>query len=192
MPEPRPPMDPGEIWRNQPAERSPMPSPESLDDRARELFTTTRHELLTSVGAALFFLMLMHWKFDAPNLLVLITGILVAVWSAAMLYRYRDQIWPGRSPTAGVAAPAARFYREVLERRRDHLANGWLWHGPLALSLTVMGTILVRRVMPQPRRLIDAAPLLLLLIAWTVVRIQRRRRQAAALQREIEEIRAQE
>ena len=39
----------------------------------------------------------------------------------------------GRAPTR-VASTGMEYYRRELERRRDHLRNAWVWHGPLLLA----------------------------------------------------------
>ena len=84
--------------------------------------------------------------------------------------------------------PGLAHYRKELERRRDHLRNAWLWHGPLFLACMILITILIGKEYPAFRGLQRVLPLVLLLAAWTGFGLIRRRRQANELQQEIDEI----
>ena len=61
-----------------------------------------------------------------------------------------------------------------------------VWHGPLLMACLLSAVTITDRIVPD--RLWDALPVFLLLAAWAAIGIKRRLRQAAELQREIDEI----
>jgi hypothetical protein len=155
--------------------------------RTRELFTTTRSEVMSSIGAALFFAGVVAWRF-APehDRLALYGCAAVVVWAAGTALRFRSSL-RRRAPAAdALAATGLEHYRSELTRRRDHLRSAWIWHGPLLLAMMVAVGAGARRSVPG--RLWDALPLLILLAIWAAIGIRRRRRAAAALQQEIDEL----
>jgi hypothetical protein len=184
MPDDSKPNDPGTVWRDQPAETLPV----SLDTRARQLYASTRSEILMSLCAALLLIGVVAWRFNAERhrvpLLVLAAGVL---WVLVSLYWFRDRIWP-KQPAGGdaLAATGIEHYRRELQRRRDHLRNEWLWHGPLVLACAALAAIYMGDLFVAWRRLESVLPLLVLLAVWTVFSIGSRRRQARAIQREID------
>jgi hypothetical protein len=154
--------DPRTIWRDQPDE----------------------------IGAALLFVGVMAWRF-APthNRLQELGFAAVIAWVVISFYRFRHRIWR-RDPSRldAVVATGLEYYRRELERRRDHLRNAWLWHGPLFLACVILIAILIERAFPGSERLRNVLPLVVLLAVWTGFGFRRRRRQAKELQREIDEI----
>ena len=111
-----------------------------VNRRTEELSASTRSEILMSIGAALLF---------AGR-----SGLAIRAVS-----RSSSRDWIRRRPRLGrdlvvlvsppdLAAdplartrsrpPASEYYRKELERRRDHLRNPWLWHGPLFLACAVL------------------------------------------------------
>ena len=93
-----------------------------------------------------------------------------------------------RSPRPDTAAPGIEYYRRELERRRDHLRNGWLWHGPLFLACIMLAVTLTGRKFLGFDRFGSALPLLAVLFLWTAYSFRRRRLLAKELQREIDDL----
>jgi len=180
--------DPGAIWRDQPEEEPAVNLEQIMRRRTEELYSSTRSEILMSIGAALLFVGVMAWRF-APALgpLQEVGFAAVIVWVAVTLYRFRRRIWRRPARPDAVAATGLEYYRKELEQRRDHLRNAWLWHGPLFLACLVLIAILTGKTFPHFQRLRNVLPLVVLLAVWTGFGLARRRRQARELQREIDE-----
>src|ERR1700722_5412137 len=132
--------DPKAIWMGQPEEKLPLNLEHILKRRTEELGSSTRSEILMSVGAALLFVGVMAWRFPpAPGRLEGVGFAAVVVWAVLSLYRFRQQIWWRISPRPdAIAAPVLESYRKELEQRRDHLRNSWLWHRPLFLACMIL------------------------------------------------------
>lgn len=181
--------DPGALWRGQPEEPRAVDSEEMMKRRADALFASTRSEILISIGAALLFVTVMVWRFWPLHDRLRQAGLAaVVVWALVCLYGFRNRIWRGDSADA-VAANGLEYYRKELERRRDHLRNEWVFHGPLLLACVVLILILFGGRFPRFAQLRSALPLLALLAVWTAFSIWRRRRQAAGLQQALDELR---
>ncbi len=182
--------DPGCIWRDQPEEQLPVNLKQIVSRRTEELSSSTRSEVLMSMGAALFLVGVVAWRLRIAHESLLEFGFAAAIaWVAISLYCFRRRIWrwaPSRRDA--VAATGLEYYRTELERRRDHLRNGWLWHGPLSLASIIFIAVLTGRANIAFQPLRNVLPLLVLLAAWTGFGIWRRRLQAKDLQREIDEI----
>lgn len=180
--------DAGTIWRNQPEEELAVNLEQIVNRRTEELSSSTRSEIVMSMGAALLFVAVMVWRF-APTYerLQEVGFAAVIAWVVISLYRFRSRIWARRpSRPDAAAATCLEYYRKELERRRDHLRSAWLWHGPLFLACATLIVILIRGKAFQPFR--NVLPLIVLLAVWTGFGIWRRHRQAKELQREIDEI----
>ena len=174
-------------WLNQPEEDIPVDIERIHRRRTWELFSTTRCEIISSIGAALFFASVVAWRFGPEgDRLVQIGCAGVIVWAAVTLFRFRYSIRRHTCQPDAFARTGLEHYRAELMRRRDHLRNAWIWHGPLLLACVLSAATLTTRTVPG--RLWDALPVLLLLVGWTVIRIKRRLRQAAEAQQEIDEI----
>jgi hypothetical protein len=164
------------VWRDQPG--APPPA---LRRRGVSLDLATRGEILTSVGATIFFVAVVGWRLAATGQRIPPVGFAAAIaWAVISLVWFRGRL---RRPTPdALARPGLEHYRQELMQRRDHLRNPWIWHGPLvAACLTLIA-------MPAMRPMTTVAPMLLILAAWTVYGIVNRRRQAAALQKELDEL----
>jgi O-antigen/teichoic acid export membrane protein len=163
---------------------------EIVKRRTEELSSSTRSEILMSIGAALLFVAVVAWRI-APfhdGLPEIGFGAVLA-WVLISLYWFRHRIWRRTvSPPDAVAAPGVDYYRKELERRRDHLRNPWLWHGPLFLACSVLVAILAAETYRGYQDLRNVMPLVVLLAVWTAYGIWRRRSQARELQREIDEM----
>ena len=157
--------------------------------RAGALYSSTRSEILVSLGAALFFVAVLGGSRlgAAHQRIPRLAFFAVVVWVLVCLYRFRDRIWRKESREAA-GATGLEYYRRALERRRDHLRNAWIWHGPLLLACLTLTAIVIGKAVPDFQRLWNAAPFLVLLAAWTGFTYRQRRRQARELQREIDEI----
>jgi hypothetical protein len=189
MPEDKTIQDLASVWKSQPDE-TPVKLEGLINRRARDLDTANRSEILISLGAAPFFIAVIAWRepFLMKDPLSRPGFAAVVVWVLISLYWFRDRIWTAPRRKDAIAAPGLEYYRKSLGRRRDHLRNAWLWHGPLFLACTIFAAMLVwKRIIPY-RGLEGVMPLVLLLAAWTVFGFIRRQRQANELQREIDEI----
>ena len=182
--------DPGAIWRDQPEEELQVNLEQIMNRRTEELSSSTRSEILMSVGAALLFVGVLAWRF-APihDRLQEVGFAAVIAWVVISLYWFRRRIWR-RDPVRpdAIAATGLEYYRQQLEQRRDHLRNAWLWHGPLFLASMILIAILIGKASPAMAPLRNVLPLVVLLAVWTGFGLTRRRRQARELQREIDEI----
>jgi magnesium-transporting ATPase (P-type) len=182
--------DVGAVWRDQPEEKLPVNLEQFVNRRRRELYSSTRSEIIVSIGAALFFVAVVAWRFaPAQDRLQQFGLIAVIAWVLISLYWFRDRIWRKEHPRKdALAATGLGYYRKELERRRDHLRNEWLWHGPLFLASIVLVKVFVGKVFPGVGRLLNVLPLIVLLVVWVGFSLRRRWRQANELQREINEI----
>jgi hypothetical protein len=182
--------DPGDLWRNQPPEKLAVNLEQIVNRRTEELHSSTRSEILTSIGAALLFVGVMVWRLaPAHDRLQQVGFAAIVAWAGVSLYWFRGRIF-GRRPSRpdAIAATGLEYYRHEVEQRRDHMRNEWLWHGPLFLACMVLIALMIGRASPGFDRLENAFPLVLLLAIWTGFGLWRRRRQARELQQEIDEI----
>jgi hypothetical protein len=174
-------------WLNQPEEEIPVDIERIHRRRTWALFSTTRSEIISSIGAALFFAGIVAWRF-APerDRLVLFGCAGLIVWAAVTVFRFRNSIRRNTPQPDALARTGLEHYRVELLRRRDHLRSVWIWHGPLLLACILSAATLAKRIVPG--RLRDTLPVFLLLAGYAVIGIKRRVRQAAELQQEIDEI----
>jgi hypothetical protein len=182
--------DPRRIWKEQPEEQMPVNLKQIINRRTEELSSRTRSEILMSFAAALLLVGMVAWRLKIVHegVLELAFGAAIA-WIAVSLYFFRHRIWRTRpSRRDEIAATGLEFYRAELQRRRDHLRNEWIWHGPLFIALTIFLAVLTGRSNIAFRPLQNVLPVLVLLAAWTGFGIWRRRLQARDLQREIDDI----
>ena len=182
--------DPGAIWRDQPEEELQVNLEQIVNRRTEELSSSTRSEILMSVGAALLFVGVLAWRFaPAHDRFQEVGYAAVIAWAVISLYWPRRRIWRrSRSRPDAIAVTGLEYYRQELEQRRDHLRNSWLWHGPLFLACMILIAILLGKASPAMVPLQSVVPLVVLLAVWTGFGLTRRRRQARELQREIDEI----
>jgi len=127
----------------------------------------------------------MAWRFgpDVGSLQQIGFAVVIA-WILVSLYWFRDLVW-GRDAASAVAATGLDYYRKELERRRDHLRNAWVWHGPLLLACLILVATLAGKALPHMERML---PFVALLAVWVVAAYWGRRKQASEIQREIDEI----
>src|SRR5579859_3476392 len=126
MPEQAGGRDVGTIWREQPEEELAVNLEQILNRRTEELSSSTRSEIVMSMGAALLFVGVMVWRF-APTyerLQEVGFGAIIA-WVVTSLYLFRRRIWRRPPRPDAAAATCLEYYRQELERRRDHLRNAW-------------------------------------------------------------------
>jgi hypothetical protein len=174
-------------WLNQPGEDSPVEVDEGYRRRTGQLFSTTRAEVLSSAGAALFFAVVMVWRFAPERDRVVTLGCAaVAVWAVVTVLRFQASIRRNALGADVIAATGVAHYRSELVRRRAHLRSVWIWHGPLWLAIGVSAATLAGRAVPG--RLWEVLPLLVLLAVWAAAGVRRRLRQAAELQQEIDDL----
>lgn len=182
--------DPGSVWRNQPEEKVRVNMEQVVNRRAKELYSSSRLEILMSIGAALFLLGVVAWRIPPAREGRLEIGFAAVVaWVAISLFCFRRRIWRREpAPPDMIAAASLDYYRRELERRRDHLRNPWLWYGPLSLACLLLLGVLTGQTYSGYQPLRNALPLVILLAVWTGFGFWRRHLQARELQREIDEI----
>lgn len=182
--------DAGAVWRSQPPEEQEIDLKPFLNRRTEALYSTTRSEIVMSIAAAVFLAAVLAWRFSFVynRLLQLGLGLIVA-WILFSLYFFRRRIWR-RVPPQGdaIAASGLEYYRNALERRRDHLRNSWIWNGPMFLACLMLVFTFAGKSFPAYGHSLSVLPLLILLALWTGFGIKRRRDQAKEIQREIDEI----
>jgi hypothetical protein len=173
------------LWRDQPPEEFPVPSPGGRALNGRRFRVMTRSEILAAITATLFFAAVLVWRFGA-NEVVMTTLLMIMVWVVITLLWLRKRLW--LSKIDGFAAPGVEFYRGELEQRRKHLRNAWLWHGPVLLACMTLAGVAIGTGTLAYRRLAQALPLVTALVIWTAFSIRQRRREADAIQRELDEM----
>jgi CHASE2 domain-containing sensor protein len=182
-------QDAGVIWREQPEERLTVNVEQIVKRRTEELDSSTRWEILMSIGAALLFVGIIAWRLPPARDRFQQFGYAAAIaWVVISLYRFRRLIWRRPSRPDAIAATCLEYYRRKLEQRRDHLRHAWLWHGPLFLACMILIAGLMGNAFSGFQPLRNVLPLIGLLVAWTGFGLWRRLRQAKELQREIDEI----
>jgi hypothetical protein len=182
--------DPAALWKAQPEEKRQVNLEQIVNRRTEELHASTRSEILMSIGAAVLFAVVMAWRIAPGGDRLLEAGLAAVIgWAAISLFWFRRWIWRREPPRPdAVAASGVDYYRKELERRRDHLRNEWLWHGPLLLACLILVAILTSRSHLGFDRFASALPLIALLALWTGYGLWRRLRQAKELQREIDHL----
>jgi CHASE2 domain-containing sensor protein len=181
--------DAGAIWKDQPEERLTVNLEQIVQRRTEELDSSTRWEILMSIGAALLFIGVMAWRLSPAHDRLQQVGYAAAIaWVAICLYRFRRRIWRRPASPDAKAASGLEYYRRELEERRDHLRRAWLWHGPLFLACMIVIAMWMGGTISGYQPLRNVLPLVVLLAVWTGFGLWRRRRQAKELQREIDEI----
>ena len=149
-------------WLDQPEEEIPVNLENVYVKRTWELALITRSEVMSSVGAALFFAIVVGWRFAPERDRVVQLGCAVAVaWAIVTLFRFRSLMRPSTRDPAAFGVEGIEHYRLELARRRDHLRSAWTWHGPLWLALVLCAATLANRAVPG--RLWDALPVVVLL-----------------------------
>jgi len=129
------------------------------------------------------------WRLPPVNNRLIEVGFgAVALWVAVSLLRFWS--WSGREPARpdAVASSGVEYYRRELERRRDHLRNAWVWHGPLLLASFMLIAVVAGHAYWGVGRLWSVLPVGELLLLWTVFSLVRRLRLAKALQAEIDDL----
>ena len=182
----------GAIWRGQPEETLPVNLKQFVSRRTREFSSSTRAEIAISIGAALFFVAVVALRFAAARDSFQQPGVValaaVVAWALISLCWFRCRIWRESPAHQALAVTCREFYRNELEKRRDHLRSVWLWYGPLLLACVVSVALFLGKTFPGFERLRTAIPLIVLLALWTGFGFKRRRQQANQIQREIDEI----
>ena len=160
-----------------------------VNRRTQELYHRTRLDIIASVAAALFLVIVMGWRFSSVSTPLQQAGyVLVIAWVLITLYWFRDRLRRKDAPPIdALTATGLEYYRKELTRRRNHLKNAWLWHGPLFLACMVFFATFIGL---NPQRLKNASPFLILLALWTAIDVTRRRRQVRAIGQELAELAA--
>lgn len=180
--------DPRAVWKEQAKEDTPVIAGHILNRRTQQLHLSTRSEIVLSIAAALFFVAILAWRLPLAGFALQPAGLAAAaVWIAVTAFRFRHVIRGSGAPP-DTASTGFEYYRRELGARRDHLRNAWLWHGPLLLAALLFAAGFAGRAFPGIDRLRAAAPLAAILVIWVIAGIWRRLRQAAAIQREIDEL----
>jgi hypothetical protein len=180
--------NPHALWQQQPREDTPVIVDHLVNRRTEQLHRSTRAEIVASMAAAIFFVAVLAWRLPAIGVALQPAGLAAAaLWIAVTAFRFR-RFLRGAVPAPDTASTGVAWYRRELEIRRDHLRNAWLWHGPLLLAALLCFASFAGQAFPGLDRFRNAAPLLVILLVWMAVGIRRRFRQAADIQREIDDI----
>jgi hypothetical protein len=178
--------NPRSVWRNQPTEPSVM-SPETIQQRVRQLRAKTHRQLLGNLALLLFVLAfyvlsMKHFPALEPLLLVAIA------WSLAGLYFLNRGMWPAAMPGDAALTTGLEFYRREIDRRRHLFRRTLLWSfGPLVLAL---GTFLLALSIQVKGRGIfpNAMPFMTLVVVWIVAYFVVRMREQRELEREADQL----
>lgn len=180
--------DPRAVWKQQPEEDTPVIVDHVMNRRMQQLHVSTRSELVMTIFAAAFLIGMLAWRLPPAGFAMHPVGLVAAaLWIVITAIRFRHIIW-GSAAAPDTAATGVAYYRRELEIRRDHLRNAWLWHGPLLLASGIFIGSFAGRAFPGMDRFRNAAPLFLIVVLWIVIGIRRRYRQAAEIQREIDDL----
>lgn len=175
-------------WKGQPGEEVPVNVQKMLKRRARQLYWGTRREILVSVAAALALLLVVpRWLAPVWAGLTVAAYVAVAGWVVVSLVWYRRRL---SRRFEDAAASGVEHYRRELQHRRDHLRNAWIWHGPLLLACLFLTAGLAGKALPEPKRLFNMLPFVLLLVGWVVFGVVQRQRMARAVEQEQEDLEA--
>jgi hypothetical protein len=177
-----------DLWRNQPVENIAINLERLVNRRTEELDASTRFEILASLAAASLFVAFVSWRL-APELTAPLKLAIAAtiLWIAISAYRFRHRIWPKKGPGA-LASTGLEHYLNVLKRRREHLKSAWIWHGPITLAIAIFVLVLLRTSFPNPERLRNMLPFLMLLAVWIILGFWQRVARITELEREIREL----
>jgi hypothetical protein len=173
------------LWRDQPHAGLAEQSQEGSVRRAMRLRDMARSEILMAAIAALFFAAVLMLRLGL-NTVAIASLILMAAWLVTTLFWLRKRSWS--STSEAFAASGVEFYRRELEQRRLHLKNAWLWHGPLFLACIAMAGVAIEADTLAYKRLAQVSPLIIALVVWTCFSIVQRRREADAIERELDEM----
>src|SRR5258708_35615742 len=122
-------------WLNQPEEEIPVDIERIHRRRMWELFSTTRSEIISSIGAALFFASIVAWRFAPERArLVQFRCAGVIVWAAVTVFRFRYSLRRHAPEPDTLARTGLEHYRAGLLRRRAHLRSARICHAPLLLA----------------------------------------------------------
>jgi hypothetical protein len=182
--------DPRDLWKNQPTEEYKM-NIRLMKRRADELYASTRMDILVSLGAAVFFVLMMTWRFGPlVNPVQHAAVALIATWVLSIAYKFRHDIRYAVPPDS-VAAAGVDYYRSQLVKRRDHLRNAWMWHYPFVFATVGFVASFAGEALASPRVLRNMTPFLTLLAAWLVLSVVLRRKRVQSIQTEIDELQPQ-
>jgi hypothetical protein len=183
--------DPRTIWQNQPAEPSVM-TLEKIRQKARELHTKTRRQLLGTLAsplAAAFFYAFGIIQFPVLMQMLHPLFAFALAWSLVGLYFLNWRMWSAMMPGDAGFNTGLEFCRREIERRRYLLRRVLLWSfGPVLLAI---GTFILALAMIASRGrgiFPNALPFLTLVIVWIVGYFVVRLWEHRQLQRELDEL----
>jgi hypothetical protein len=182
--------DPKTIWQNQPIEASTM-TLEEMRQKARELHSKTRRELLGSIAVPLIVIGLSGWGviITYDPVMRLMFGFAIA-WALAGQYFLHRGMWPATLPGDAALSTGVEFYRLEITRRRYLFDRVLPWSfGPAVLSIGAWILEIVR--MGNKNNLnpsVKMIPFFTLLVIWLVTVFVLRMRQQRELQREIDQL----
>src|SRR5438067_1536243 len=82
-------------WRQQPKENSAVNLMQPVNRRIDELTRSTRAEIMMSIGAALFFALVMAWRLPpAQDRIQQLGFAAIFCWSLISVWWLRKRIWP--------------------------------------------------------------------------------------------------
>lgn len=182
--------DPKAVWRNQPAEISPM-TLKLIHWKARELQDRTRRRLLATWTCPVLVLILYALSVRMFRPLPLPVHMLFAgafVWSAAGVFVISRGLRARPIPQPSVPSTGLAFCREEIARRRL-LEGRQLWWS-FAPQLAAVLLVIVGLVSVAGRRetLAKGLPFLILVASWIFAYFVLRIRESKALEAELGEL----
>jgi len=178
--------DPKAIWQNQPTEPFAM-TMEKIRQKARELHTKTRRELLGNIAMPLIVIAFSGFgiaRTDDP--LQRTAFVLAILWSLTGQYFLNRGMWSRTLLGDAALTTGLEFYRQEIKRRRDLFGRILQWSfGPVVFAI---GALILAVGISNRALFRNMAPFTAMVIVWIagvfVIRIRGQRE----LQREIEEL----
>src|SRR5437763_7904951 len=93
------PVDPHVIWKEQPKEETPVIVDHVVNRRTQQLHVSTRSEIVMSILAALFFVVVLAWRLPPAGFeLQPVALAAAALWIAITAFRFRHILLGSDSP----------------------------------------------------------------------------------------------
>lgn len=180
--------DPRQLWQNQSTEPFRM-STQQLRLKAAERESRSRTEALASIVLGFVMAGAFAWAaFRAHDLTTRLGWGLLSFSGLYFARQVHKWLWPGRLASDATPVETVRYYRTLLEKRRDFERHAWRRSG-IPLAFLGIAIVLAPPLIRSPQLVPKAAPFFVLLAVWLAVLFPMRRRRQRALQREIDELR---